>query len=361
MPDPGWTGHWRLPRVLTRPLTSRQRGGVVALAAAGMGPKRLVAALAGAVTLDTALGDFVEQGPDALAALRRACARAVVPGDEEYPSELAAIDAAPPLLFVRGARLDELRPVVAIVGARACTSGAARFARRLGGAFAGAGFTVASGLARGIDAAAHTGALEVGRSIAVLGTGIDVVYPAEHRELASRIAASGALVTEFPLGVGPRAWHFPARNRIIAGLCAALVVVEAGTSSGALITAGFALDQGREVLACITGPENPAGGGTRELLKDGATLVVDAEQAVEIVCATVAGQGFAFGAPRPLPARVVPDGLPGRVYEAVLDGSTIDEIASASGLSPARVGAVLAELELDGLVSAHAGRWSRSA
>src|SRR5207244_4731833 len=117
-----------------------------------------------------------------------------------------------------------LRPAVAIVGSRACTSGAKRFACKLGEAIAAAGFTVVSGLARGIDAAAHEGALETGRTVAVLGTGIDVVYPAEHRDLARRVATGGAIVTEFPPGIGPRAWHFPDRNRIISGLSTAVIV-----------------------------------------------------------------------------------------------------------------------------------------
>jgi DNA processing protein len=328
-----------------------------------MGPGQLARALARARRMEDVLGDFLEQSRPALRVLSRVGARAVVPSDVEYPEALGAIDAPPPLLFVRGKRLDTLRPGVAIVGARACTSGAARFAHRLGSSFAAAGFVVVSGLARGIDAAAHQGALEVGSTVAVLGTGIDVCYPAEHADLASRIAADGALVTEFPPGVGPRAWHFPARNRIISGLSLALVIVEAGTTSGALITAGFALDQGREVFACTTGPENPAGAGVRELLRDGARLVVDAEQAVEDVVELARSQQFGgvsdvVEVPMAEPVRL-PDHL-FAVYEATNDGTSTEEIAAVTGLTVARVSALLAELGLEGLLECVGGRWSRS-
>ncbi|MGH2760380.1 MAG: DNA-processing protein DprA, partial [Actinomycetota bacterium] len=360
VPDPGWTGDWAMPELLRRPLTAAERGGLVALSGAGMGPGQLARALARARRMDHVLGDFLDQSRAALRLLSRQGARAVVPSDDEYPDELGAIDAPPPLLYVRGGRLDELRPAVAIVGARACTAGAARFARRLGSSFAAAGFVVVSGLARGIDAAAHEGALEAGRTVAVLGTGIDVCYPSEHADLASRIAADGALVTEFPPGVGPRAWHFPARNRIISGLSLALVIVEAGTTSGALITAGFALDQGREVFACTTGPENPAGAGVRELLKDGAQLIVDAEQAVEVVTGLAVAQEFTFGRPTPPVERVLAlDAELGRIYDAITEECTVDEVAANASLPPARVASGLAELELDGLVAVSSGRWRR--
>jgi DNA processing protein len=325
-----------------------------------MGPARLASAISGAQRWEDVLGP----GPQSRGALRelgRLNARAIVPADTEYPDELTSIDAAPPLLYLRGEPLNELRPAVAIVGARACTTGAARFAERLGASFAEAGFVVVSGLARGIDAAAHMGALQAGRSIAVLGTGIDVVYPPEHDTLALRIAESGAIVTEFPPGVGPRAWHFPARNRVISGLSIAVVIVEAGFRSGALITAGFGLDQGREVFVCTTGPENPAGAGTRELLKDGAGLIIDAEQAVEVVTGLLADQGFAFGKPKPPRERAVDLSSELRhIYDAVTEDCTVDDVAANAGLPPSAVASGLAELELEGLVRASNGRWQRS-
>lgn len=362
IPDPGWTGDWELPDALTRPITEKERGALVAMSCGGMGPARLAKALAVAESVGEASGRFDDGWRHALAHLKRLGARAIVPSDAEYPWRLRTIAAPPPLLFVRGVPLEALEPAVAIVGSRACTSGAKRFARRLGEALAAAGFTVVSGLARGVDGAAHEGALDCGRSIAVLGTGIDVCYPIEHREVAERTAAAGALVTEFPPGIGPRAWHFPARNRIIAGLCIALVVVEAGAGSGALITAGFALDGGREVFACTVGPENPAGAGIRELLKDGAGLIIDAEQAVEVVTGLVADQGFAFGKPKPPHERAVD--LAGdlrRIYDAVTEECTVDDVAVNAGLPAARVASGLAELELGGLVMASNGRWRRAA
>jgi DNA processing protein len=320
----------------------------------------LLNALERAESLEELSGDGPRAWRSQLDALRRLGVRPIVPSDEEYPEELGVIDAAPLLLFVRGVPLHEMRPMVAIVGARACTSGAVRFARKLGDAFAAAGFTVVSGLARGIDAAAHRGALVSGRTVAVLGSGLDVCYPPEHRSLLEEVASNGAVVSEFPPGVGPRAWHFPARNRIISGLSCAVVVVEAGLRSGALITAGFALDHGRHVFACTTGPENPAGAGVRALLRDGATLIVDPEQAVECLIDLVADQGFAFGTPARQVARLMelsPELQ--KVYDAVTEDVTTDEIVTAGDLDPLRVSAALAELELEGVLEVRAGRWRR--
>jgi DNA processing protein len=356
MPDPGWTGHWDVPPLMRRPISEKQRGALVALAGAGMGPKNLANAFAKAETWDDVSGDFASQSQTALRSLRRVGARALVPSDAEYPDELLAIDAAPPLLFVRGRALTELRPAVAIVGARACTVGAMRFAERLGAAFAASGLVVVSGLARGVDVAAHLGALQTGRTIAVLGTGIDVVYPPEHDDLALRIAGNGAIVTEFPPGVGPRAWHFPSRNRIISGLSIAVVIVEAGLRSGALITAGFALDQGREVFACITGPENPVGSGGRELLKDGARIIVDPDQALEDVLDIARAHGF----DPTTTAEVALDGELSEVYRATVQPASADDIVVATRLDIRRVSSALAELELDGLVECDRGSWRRA-
>ena len=361
IPESGWSGHWTIPRLLTKPVTEAERAVIVSLAVVGFGPKRLVDALDRVDSIEDLSGDDRTHTRAALKELERLGARAIVPSDEEYPDELAAIDAAPPVLFVRGDRLNELRPMVAIIGARACTSGAARFAERLGEAFAIAGFSVVSGLARGIDGAAHRGALDAGKTVAVFGTGIDVCYPAEHRELAERIATSGALISEFAPTVGPRRWHFPSRNRIISGLSCALVVVEAGLGSGALITVGFALDQGRQVLACTTGPENPAGAGVRAMLRDGAELVVDVEQAVDSVCDVLGRQRYAFGRPRSTEdPETLLTGDARTVFKAVLEASTIDQIVRDSGLTASSVSTILTELELDGFVFADRGRWSRA-
>lgn len=364
VPDPGWTGDWQLPEVLSRPVTERERGALVAMSCGGAGPARLAKALADARSVAEATVRFSDGWRRALAHLGRLGARAIVPSDDEYPARLREIAAPPPLLFVRGSPLHELEPVLAIVGARACTSGAKRFARRLGEELAAAGFTVCSGLARGIDGAAHDGALSTGRTIAVLGTGIDVCYPSEHRELAERMARSGALVTEFPPGIGPRAWHFPARNRIISGASLALIVVEAGIGSGALITAQFALDQGREVFACITGPENPAGAGVREMIKDSARVIVDVDQAVEDMLAVARAAGFEVSGDRIRRGAEEPDepaGQAGAVFAVVAEGTTVEEVVRATCLDAGRVAALLGELELDGRVVAEGGgRWRRA-
>jgi DNA processing protein len=362
MPDSGWTGDWRMPDVLSRPVSEPERGMLVSMSCGGMGPARLASALKDARTVSEVGSSVGENWRGALRHLGSLGGRAVVPSDEEYPDLLVRVAAPPPLLFVRGAALDLLQPAVAIVGSRACTSGAKRFAARLGEAIAAAGFTIVSGLARGIDAAAHDGALTTGRTIGVLGTGLDVVYPAEHRELANCVTSRGALVTEFPPGIGPRAWHFPARNRIISGLCIALIVVEAGIGSGALITAGFAVDEGREVFACITGPENPAGAGLRAMLKDGARIIVDAEQAVEDLVGHAQTQGYEItSTTRLATADAEPEltGVHRVVYEAVADDSTAEDVAGITSLAPARVAAILTELELDGLIESHTGRWRR--
>ena len=362
IPASGWTGNWKIPRLLRQPITDEERAVLVSLAVAGFGPKRLVDALERADAIDELSGEERSHTRAQIDELKRLDARAIVPSDDEYPDELAEIPAAPPLLFVRGSRLDEMRPMVAIIGARACTKGAERFAARLGEAFTSAGFGVVSGMARGIDAAAHRGALDAGKTVAVFGTGIDVSYPVEHAELAERIAASGALVSEFAPGIGPRRWHFPSRNRIISGLSCALIVVEAGLNSGALITVGFALDQGRHVLACTTGPENPSGAGVRAMLADGADLIVEAEQAVDTVCAVLGLQDYAFGRPRRA-EEVRGSSLRGdakRVFEAVTEECTTDDVGRISGLEVQRVASLLTELELDGYVVLDRGRWSRA-
>lgn len=359
-PDPGWTGNWNIPDLLTGPLSETDRAALAAMVLSGYGPKRLAASLDGAMSMRDVWDEHPSRTRMALRIVAEIGARMIVPSDDEYPTGLSQIDAPPLALFVKGSRFDELGPRVAIVGARACTSGGSRFAERLGEAFASAGYTVVSGLARGVDVAAHRGALRSGATIAVLGTGVDVVYPPEHRELATAIASSGALCTEFAPEVGPRAWHFPARNRIIAGLCEALIVVEAGMSSGALITAGFALDAGRHVLACITGPENPAGIGVRELMLDGAEVVIDPEQAVDLVSGLLGEDRSALRRTRSerdlddLSADEV------AVLAAVTEGITADAITANCGRSRPEVLAALAMLELEGLVSNESGLWRRT-
>ena len=268
--------------------------------------------------------------------------------DPEFPPLLRAIHDPPPGLFLRGAGDSSLAALtsVAVVGARACSSyGAAvatSFARRL----AESGVIVVSGLARGVDAAAHRGALDAGVTVAVLGCGVDRDYPRSHAGLAARIAERGLIVSEYPPGVEPAPWRFPARNRIIAGLCRATVVVEARARSGALITADLALEEGREVLAVPGEITAALSGGTNALLRLGATPATCAEDVLEAV-------GVEPKRPEPAP----PTSAAGAVVLGIVsDGpAAIDELVRRTGLTAAAVGAALAELEVSGLVAAGDG------
>ena len=227
-----------------------------------------------------------------LAAGHRAGALLLWHDDPLYPAALRDIPDAPPLLWVRG-RADLLaRPMVAIVGARNASSLGLRMARALAADLSQAGHVVVSGLARGVDAAAHTAALP-GGTVAVMAGGVDVVYPADNLTLAGQIATHGLLVSEQPMGLEPQARHFPARNRIVSGLVRAVVVVEAAAKSGSLITARAALDQGRDVMAVPGHPFDARAAGCNMLLRDGAILVRGAQDVLE-----------AIGTPAPAPAPV---------------------------------------------------------
>jgi DNA processing protein len=265
-------------------------------------------------------------------------------GDPRFPPRLRSIHDPPPGVFVRGAApLDLLeRPSVAVVGARACSSYGSAVATSLARELAAAGVVVVSGLARGIDAAAHRGALEAGTTVAVLGCGIDRDYPRAHAGLAAQVAANGLIVSEYPPGVEPAPWRFPARNRIVAGLAAATVVVEARERSGALITADLALDEGREVLAVPGEITSQLSKGTNALLRLGATPVTCA--------ADVLG---AIGVePAPPPEPPVLAGPVARVRAVVADAPVAaDELIRRTGLGAGELAAALAELELLGLVT----------
>lgn len=210
------------------------------------------------------------------AAARRAGARGLVYGAPGYPAALYDLPDAPPLLWLRGDVALLARPALALVGARNASSLGLRMAQRLGEALGAAGFTVVSGLARGIDAAAHRGALPHG-TVAVLAGGVDVAYPEENAGLLAEIAEKGAVLSEQPPGFAPQARHFPLRNRLISGLGRAVIVVEAAPKSGSLLTAGLALEQGREVMAVPGHPVDPRAGGCNQLIRDGALLVRGAE------------------------------------------------------------------------------------
>jgi len=276
--------------------------------------------------------------------------RSVVRGTNGYPPLLAAIPDPPSKLWVRGdAALEVLaRPAVAIVGARACSGYGRSVARLLATEAAAAGVVVVSGLARGIDGEAHRGAVAVrGVTVAVLGCGVDRDYPAAHAELARAIVdVGGLIVSEYEPGVEPAPWRFPARNRIIAGLARATVVVEARERSGALITADFALEDGREVLAVPGEITSTLSAGTNGLLRQGGTPVTSAADVLEAV-----GVG-----PVPVGATAPDDPTAAAVLEAMAGGaSTADEIARTSGLAAGPLAAALAVLELAGSVVVEEG------
>ncbi|MBL8115377.1 MAG: DNA-protecting protein DprA [Acidobacteria bacterium] len=282
--------------------------------------------------------------------LRAADARAVVLGDEEYPALLAEIPDPPPVLFLRGRALGD-EPAVALVGSRAATAVGLETARFLSRGLAEAGVNVVSGFARGIDTAAHEAALDAGGpTVAVFACGVDVCYPRSNAALLRRLLPHGTAVSEHVPGTEPQPFHFPVRNRIIAGLSSLVVVVEAAEKSGSLITARLANEYGRDVGA-VPGPVlTPAFAGANALLKDGAILVRSAAD----ILAELPGalQGTPTQASLPLlsaEASSVHDAL-----DAVR-GTDADALLAATRLSPSRLASALAELELEGLVTALPG------
>ena len=284
--------------------------------------------------------------------------RLVATAEGDYPQRLRMIDDAPPLLAVRGNAAALVMPTVAMVGARNASGAAMRFAERLARELGEAGFVIASGLARGVDAAAHRGSLASG-TIAVLAGGHDHIYPPEHASLADAILEQGALISEMPLGWEPRARDFPRRNRLISGLAAGIVVVEAAKRSGSLITARFALEQGREVFAVPGSPIDPRCEGTNDLIKQGATMVTEAADVITLL-QPILGRPIA---PRieepeaPSPAADEP-GTDQRTRIIGLLGPTpvpMDDLIRLSGASAAVVRTVLLEFELAGRLERHGG------
>jgi DNA processing protein len=271
-------------------------------------------------------------------------------GDTRFPPLLREIHDPPPGLFLRGKADPEIlaHRAVSVVGARSCSSYGAQVARSLGGELAAAGLVVVSGLARGIDGEAHRGALEAGgTTVAVLGCGIDRDYPASHRELARRVAETGLVVSEYPPGVAPAPWRFPARNRIVAGLCAATIVVEARERSGALITADFALEEGRDVFAVPGEITARLSDGSNGLLRLGAIPLTRTSDVLE---------HFGIEPQLPEPVALSPDCAV--VLEALRrERGSAAAIARATQLDPGVVAAALVELELSGLVGEDAGTY----
>ena len=317
------------------------------------------------------LADLLREAPAAVAprlpALRaraarlldrgaRAGVRAIGWTEAAYPRQLAEIDDPPAVLWVRGDPAALAAPAVAVVGSRTGSPYACTVAERLAAGLAGHGVAVISGLARGVDAAAHHGALAAGGpTVAVLGSGVDVVYPPEHAKLAERIAAQGVLASELGPGAPPLRHHFPRRNRILSGLARAVVVVEATVRSGSLITARLAAEQGREVMAV---PGNVLSGrsrGAHRLIRDGARIVETAADVLEEMgLAAPAGDG----APSPAEAAAERDPVLARMEPG--DPCSVDRLAEQSGLALPALLTHLTELELRGRVArVGAGRFVR--
>ncbi|MDR2215054.1 MAG: DNA-processing protein DprA [Nevskiaceae bacterium] len=278
----------------------------------------------------------------------------------QFPSQLAQLPDAPPALYVRGNLAALLRPQLAIVGSRNPTAAGHRFALTLARELGSAGFAITSGLARGIDTAAHQGALAVAApTIAVCATGLDRCYPAANVDLAQRIAEGGALVSEMPPGGDIRAWHFPRRNRIIAGLCRGIAVVEAAARSGSLITARLAAKAGREVFAVPGSPLNPQAAGCLALLREGATLARGAADILEEVQIPIENhQSNQYIDPLPPPC--LPRQRLDNDYEMLLDAlgfepASVDDLVERTGLEPGQIASMILILELSGRVEQRPG------
>ncbi|MCF8708588.1 DNA-processing protein DprA [Rhizorhapis sp. SPR117] len=284
-------------------------------------------------------------------------ARYLFVGQPHYPHLLAEIENAPPVLMYRGhlGLLD--RPMIAMVGARNASAAACRFARGLARDLGRSGASIVSGLARGIDTAAHAGSLESG-TIAVIASGIDIVFPPENAALQEKIAQEGLLLAEQPPGTEPRARHFPYRNRIIAGLAAGTVVMEAAPRSGSLITARLAAEAGREVMAVPGSPLDPRAQGCNGLIREGATLIQSAADVMESVGpmdARFVRQHNTPFAHEPVSVDVNERERQGIVRLLSLTPTPVDELIRQSGSPPAIVQTVLLELELAGRLERHAG------
>jgi len=292
--------------------------------------------------------------------------------EADFPPQLETIPQPPAALFVAGDPAALLGPQVAIVGARSATAQGLANARDFARTLSHAGLTVTSGMADGIDGAAHAAALEAGgQTVAVVGTGPDLVYPRKHRDLAARIVERGAIVSEFPPGTEARPDHFPRRNRLIAGLALGTLVVEAGLQSGSLITARLAVEAGREVFALPGSIHNPLAKGCHRLLRDGARLVETAAEVIEALVPAAQAQGAG------LRARLETAGTPEAPqsssddhgqdpdYVSLLAAlgdvpASLDELAERTRLAPAALSSMLLLLELEGAVGpAVNGRWQR--
>ena len=363
----------------------RQRAAYVALALTpGIGPSRLQAILevchtaAGAFSAPFALlrsipgvsaaaasaiaGGSVAAGVRALEETGRVGGRVLIPDDPEYPAMLRVTPDAPPVLFALGnlGWLDG--PAVAMVGSRDHSSYGGEVARALAWGAAASGLVVVSGMARGLDALAHAAALDAGGgTIGVLGNGLGVIYPSANRELYQRVAAGGLLLSEFPPGERPTAGSFPRRNRLISGLARVTVVIEAAEGSGALITAGTGLDQGREVMAVPGNITIPQSVGANRLIRDGAAPLLGLEDLLVHYPETV--RTVSYPGTLPTPPRPLPEGIGegGRAIADLLGAVPIqlDDLAGRSGRPPQELLVELCALEIAGVVEQGPGRMFR--
>ena len=282
-------------------------------------------------------------------------ARFLILGQGLYPRLLAELEDAPPLLIARGDPRLLDRPAVAMVGARNASAAACRFARGLAHDLGCEGLVVVSGLARGIDAAVHDGAMDSG-TIGCAAGGIDIFYPPENEARQRRMFEVGLVVSERPPGLEPRARDFPRRNRIIAGLCAGTVVVEAAPRSGSLITARLAAEAGREVMAVPGSPLDPRAQGCNQLIRDGATLVQHARDVIEVLRPSAVGRVTEPSAPFAPPAEDAAEAQRQAIIGLLGPSAVgVDEVVRQSGASPAEVQLVLLELDLAGRLERHAG------
>jgi DNA processing protein len=360
-------------------LTDEERDLIALNLVTGIGP-RLTAALlerfgsASAVLQASAreLQEVPHLGPKVADALTRALANPDVAreceliakhdvhlrilGRPDYPANLATIDDVPRLLFVKGSIEPRDENAIAIVGSRACTSYGKRFAEHMGHELARAGYTVVSGLARGIDGCAHRGALKAnGRTLAVLAGGLSKIYPPEHAELATEVVASGALITESCMEMAPMADLFPKRNRIISGLSRAVVVIEAAEKSGALITARLAIEQGREVFAIPGQVDSAASMGTHQLLRKGARLVRNADDVLEDLrglAPLVETKSEMVQAPPP-----GLDEAQQRIWEALAERRLIDDLTHQLTMPITELSRHLMTMELKKAVRRLPGNW----
>ncbi|MBJ6122487.1 DNA-protecting protein DprA [Sphingomonas sp. BT553] len=366
------SGCWPAPNHASAGVTDTITARLRLLRTGGIGPvayRQLLArfgdagrALEALPTLARRGGGMAPPPPDAAAIDRereqvaRLGARYLFHDDAGYPPLLAELDNAPPVLIVRGDLTLAARPCVAIVGARNASAAACRFARQLAHDLVAQDTTVVSGLARGIDTAAHAGSL-AGGTIGVIACGIDVVFPPENAALQEEVATRGLLIAEQPPGTEPRARHFPYRNRIIAGLAQGTVVVEAAPKSGSLITARLAVELGREVMAVPGSPIDPRAQGCNGLIREGAILIQSAADVLEqirpIDPRAVRSPVHGWGGPPPEDA----DDAARSAVSALLGPAPVpvDEVIRQSGRPPAVVQTVLLELELAGRLERHAG------